>query len=344
MKKIISLILAFAVVFSIITVTKNVKAATSAPIATPTSLEIQLSGNLGSMNGLDGYFVDAIYDENAIQKIIDDNNLPESNFDIYFYPTGSTLTDNSQDKIFDINYGDLDFGTYIMNPSQWNYNTPYTMDVYYRINNDDNNAPYVKLDNYTATITLQNSLSADNFLDIQNNWSYDYVKWAIEQGLMNGISDQIFQPDGTLTRGMLVTILYRYEGEPIAANLTENFTDVTPPVYYYNAVAWCNANGIVSGYGDNTFKPDQNITREELATIIDRYCAYKNKSLVNNGGNLSNMFSDTKQISGWAYSAVDNLAANNIINGMGDGTFNPKGTATRAQVAKIMKTVADYLE
>lgn len=174
------------------------------------------------------------------------------------------------------------------------------------------------------------------FTDVPANaWFADAVKFVVEKGLMNGISATEFGPEITTTRGMIVTILYRMAGSP-AVSTAATFSDVKANMYYSNAVAWGSANGIVKGYTDNTFKPDQIITREELAAMLYRYVQF-------NGGGFTGAWyfpltaKDADSISEYADEAIHWCVMNGLISGFEDGTLRPQGNATRAQVAAIIQ-------
>ena len=170
------------------------------------------------------------------------------------------------------------------------------------------------------------------FVDVNpKEWYHPYVDYAVEHGLFGGTSANTFEPETAMTRAMLVTVLWRYEGEPEAGENT--FSDVPNGQWYTNAVAWAAENGIVGGVGNNRFDPDGEITREQMATILFRY-AEKKEIDTSKRGSL-NIFSDEKQLSAYAKDAVQWAVAEQIINGS-DGKLLPQGSATRAQVATIL--------
>lgn len=174
---------------------------------------------------------------------------------------------------------------------------------------------------------------AAQFTDVNlEAWYHEAVDYVLTAGLMNGMSDTIFAPDSQLTRGMLVTVLYRLEGEPAVAGTA--FADVAADAYYAKAVTWASANGIVKGYGGDVFGPEDDITREQLATILCRYAAYKGCD-VSGRADLSG-FTDAAQISDYAAETLAWANAAGLINGMGDKTLAPQSGATRAQVAAIL--------
>ena len=170
------------------------------------------------------------------------------------------------------------------------------------------------------------------FADVETNaWYVEAVQYAVEKGLMNGVGGGKFDPEGTMTRAMLVTVLWRYEGKPEAG--ANPFTDVPDGTWYTDAVAWAAENGIVGGIGNNKFDPEGSITREQMATILFRYAQKKGVD-TSKRGELSG-FPDSGAVSSWAKDAVQWTVAEKIINGS-DGKLLPQGNATRAQVAAIL--------
>ena len=162
-------------------------------------------------------------------------------------------------------------------------------------------------------------------------WYYDAVEYAVKNGLMNGVGKDKFEPEETMTRAMLVTVLWRYEDEPAAPANT--FSDVKAGTWYSDAVSWASANGVVNGVGNNKFDPEGNITREQMATILYRYCADKGID-TSKQGSLSG-FPDAGKVSSYAKTALQWTVAEGIIGGS-DGKLLPQGNATRAQVATIL--------
>ena len=137
----------------------------------------------------------------------------------------------------------------------------------------------------------------------------------------------------TTTRGMIVTLLYRPENEPAVSGAIA-FEDVAAGEYYYDAVSWAGANSIVNGYDEDTFGPNNAITREQMATILYRYCQYKGYD-VTATGDLS-QFTDSNETADWAKTALVWAVEHGLMEGNGDGTINPAGTATRAEVAQML--------
>lgn len=172
-----------------------------------------------------------------------------------------------------------------------------------------------------------------------NAWYFEYVKAAMEAGLMNGISDTEFAPNATLTRGMFVTVLHRIEKEAKAENGTE-FTDVPKDAYYANAVKWAAESGIVLGVSDTEFAPNAEVTREQMAAIIARYAEYKNLKAVEKEDAT---YADEDQIAEYAKEAVQVANKLGILIGNEDGSFAPKKNATRAEAATLFVRLLDLL-
>lgn len=192
-----------------------------------------------------------------------------------------------------------------------------------------------------SAVTVTGSFKAETpapaalpFTDVKSgNWFYDAVKYAYEQGLMTGTSATTFAPNGTMNRAMIVTVLYRLENSPAVTGASK-FTDVPAGQWYSDAVAWAAANKIVNGYDETTFGPMNAVTREQMAAILFRYEQVKGLENVTLEENL-NRFPDQNKISAYAIPALQWAVGQKIINGNADGTLDPTGTATRAQVAQI---------
>lgn len=182
----------------------------------------------------------------------------------------------------------------------------------------------------------------------QGSWFYDAVEYVVRRGLFNGTAPNKFEPDSSMTRAMVVTVLWRYEGSPYAQS--SNFSDVPDGSWYDQAVSWAAYNGVVNGVGNNKFDPDARVTREQLATIIYRYCK-QNRIDTFDRMDLS-AFPDGGSVSDWSRDALSWSAAVGLIGGMADVAggplyLKPTGNATRAQVATILmrfiENVADDL-
>lgn len=168
-----------------------------------------------------------------------------------------------------------------------------------------------------------------------SDWYYADVTYAVENGLFSGKTETAFAPNDHLTRAMLVTVLYRAEGEP-AINSSIPFSDVGTSSYYANAVSWAKQNGIVNGVTENEFAPDANITREQIAAILNRYAAYKayDVSVGENTNILS--YADFNQISEYAISSIQYAVGSGLMKGKTETTLNPQDNATRAEAAAIL--------
>ncbi len=166
-----------------------------------------------------------------------------------------------------------------------------------------------------------------------SDWFYDSVRFVFEKGLMSGISTRMFSPQMNTDRGMIVTILWRLEGSPRASG-NSHFADVSENAYYGQAVKWAVENGIVMGYGDGFFGPDDSVTREQLASILYRYAAYR-KYDMSAAGSLSD-FKDAALVSGWARKQMQWAVTKGLISGRDNGTLDAGGLATRAEAAAIL--------
>ena len=166
----------------------------------------------------------------------------------------------------------------------------------------------------------------------ENDWFYNAVKYTYCNKIMSGLNGNTFSPNTKVTRGMLVTILYNLEGHPSITG-TSKFADVqNKNIYFYNAVVWASNNNVVSGYANGKFGPDDNITREQLATILYNYCRYKGKYKTVYAD--YSKFTDSNKISSFAKWGMNWAVGNKIVNGS-NGKLNPQGTATRAEAAMI---------
>ena len=173
------------------------------------------------------------------------------------------------------------------------------------------------------------------FKDVSTTaWYYSAVNYAYLNKLLNGTSTDTFTPDGVLTRGMAVTVLYRLSDSPTVAD-KQVFTDVANGQWYANAVNWAADSDIVAGVGDNKFAPQLNITREQLATILYRYA--KMMKYDETGSVDLSKYTDAASVSSWAAEAVQWAVANGLISGTSETTLSPNTTATRAQFAAIMQ-------
>ena len=166
-----------------------------------------------------------------------------------------------------------------------------------------------------------------------SDWYYDAVTYVTENGLMNGVGDDSFAPTTNITRGMMVTILYRLDGSP-AVSASSTFADVAADAYYSDAVAWASANGIVNGTSDTTFDPTANITREQLAAMLYRYAQFKGYDV--SASEALTGYTDADSVSDYAVSAMQWAVGAGLVNGRTATTIAPQGTASRAEAAAML--------
>ena len=191
-----------------------------------------------------------------------------------------------------------------------------------------------------------NGCPSKAYVDVpdESNWAHVGIDFVLKAGLFYGTSETTFDPDATMTRAMLVTVLYRLEGKP-ETNAENPFKDIADGMWYTDAVVWAAENGIVLGVEENIFDPDGKITREQMATILYRYTKFKGLPL--NDGDYAEEYPDIDKVSPYAEEAMRWANAEGLINGMRDGetvTLAPQGDATRAQVATIfMRYVQNVL-
>ena len=172
------------------------------------------------------------------------------------------------------------------------------------------------------------------FADVKaDDWFYEAVKYVYDNKLMDGTSSTTFAPLMTTNRAMIVTILWRQAGSPVV-DYAMNFTDVEDGVWYTEAVRWAAAEGVVKGYSDTVFAPNDTVTREQLAVILYRYAEYKEYD-VSAKGDLTT-FSDGANTSSWATQAMEWAVGSKLLSGKDGGKLDPTGTATRAEVATIL--------
>jgi len=182
---------------------------------------------------------------------------------------------------------------------------------------------------------------AKDFTDVDlDAWYHLNIDYVLEKGLFKGTSETNFSPDMPLTRAMLVTVLYRAEGEP-AVNRSIPFGDVDMGAYYGNAVSWAKQNGIVKGVSETEFAPDDNITREQIAAIMHRYAQYKGYDV--SVGESTNILSydDFDSISEYAIAAMQYACGSGLIKGKSESTLNPLDNATRAEIAAMLHRFAE---
>ena len=170
----------------------------------------------------------------------------------------------------------------------------------------------------------------------EGDWFYEGVKFVHQNGLFNGTAADTFSPNAPMTRGMLVTVLWRLDGKT-APKAASAFTDVDAKAYYADAIAWAAENSVVNGIGGNKFDPEGEVTREQIAAILSRYAESKGVDTSKRAELAS--FPDADKVSAYAKDAMAWAVENGLVNGIKNGsetTLAPQGTATRAQVAAIL--------
>ena len=180
------------------------------------------------------------------------------------------------------------------------------------------------------------------FMDVpdESNWAHKGIDYAVSHGLFAGTSDNTFSPDDSMTRAMMVTVLWRFAGKPTASG-TNPFRDVPTNAYYYEPVLWAAANGVVSGVSADRFDPNGKITREQIAAIMYRYTDKQGYD-TSEQADLS-VFPDANKVSGYAVTPIAWANKAGLINGdsvNGVSYIKPKDNATRAQVAAILMRYA----
>ena len=190
---------------------------------------------------------------------------------------------------------------------------------------------------YTYTV-----LKGTGFRDVSKNvWYYNSVKYCYDNGIIMGTTEETFSPNNNLTRGNLVTILWRMEGSPkVSGSLS--FPDVKETDYFYEAVKWAEKTGVVHGYDTGKFGPNNNISREQLATILNNYAKYKKKD-TKAQADLTK-FTDNKKISSYAREGVAWAVAKKVMSGKVNGTMvDPQGMASRAEAAAMIQNYCNYV-
>ena len=194
----------------------------------------------------------------------------------------------------------------------------------------------------TKNMTVYAGWRADENLDIvvnpftdvsEKDWFYNDAMFVYKNGLMLGTSKTLFSPHGTVTRGMMATILWRMEGS-LAPKDENSFTDVEAGMWYADAITWTTANGIFAGYSKDKFGPDDPVTREQLTAIFYRYADYKGYKLTVTE-NLDK-FEDADKITDYAKMVMQWAVGNGLIKGKSENLLDPQGTATRAEIAAML--------
>ena len=181
------------------------------------------------------------------------------------------------------------------------------------------------------------------FTDLKaGDWFYDHVRYVSDSGLMKGTGSTLFSPNARLNRGMLVTILYRLDGQK-AINKPAGFNDVKEGMYYTDAVSWGEAKSIVKGYGDGAFKPEQTVTRQEIATVLLRYANFVGKG-AGSEADTALGFDDAARVGDWAKEGVAFCVKNKIMEGRPGNILDPTAFATRAEFATMLHRFAELVK
>ena len=283
----------------------------------------------------------AVYTINVMKKSSSGGGSPS-----YYFVTFDTNDGEDMDKLLKVEYSEISLEDYVPEKEGYKFVGWYAdedltkkIDEVYLTQDTTVYAKWEKIEeevseepDETEEIKEPETIS---FLDVkESDWFYEAVSYAVENGLMSGMSEDIFAPNTPLTREMLAVILWNLEGNP-TPNEVAPFLDVTSDKYYANAIAWANENGIVAGYGD-TFGVGDSITREQFAVMLYNYAQYQGYDVsVGEDTNILS-YTDAFDISNYAYPAMQWACGAGIINGMGDGTLAPQGQTTRAETATIL--------
>ena len=173
-----------------------------------------------------------------------------------------------------------------------------------------------------------------SFADIGGRWSESNILFAAQREIFKGTGSGIFEPEGAMSRTMVIAVLYRLAGSPSVSG-TASYTDVESGSWYHDAVLWGEEKGIVKGYGDGVFGVSDVITREQLCAMLTRFCDCMNYSLP--PVVESEAFTDADSISDWAYEAVDYCKTRGLVNGVPGGAFAPLETCTREECCAVME-------
>ena len=179
----------------------------------------------------------------------------------------------------------------------------------------------------------------ERYVDVEDGfWAAPYIWRLSELGIVNGVEEHRFAPQAIVTRGSFVTILGRLYGVDSESYAGDPFIDVSPADWYGPYVAWAAEYGVTNGYEDGSFHPGENISREQMAVMLHRYISV---SEINLQTESRESFSDEDSISDWALKAVNSLRDMGLMNGRGENRFEPKGTATRAEICAVVYRLAE---
>ena len=177
-----------------------------------------------------------------------------------------------------------------------------------------------------------------------DKWYYDAMDWAYRNGILNGTAPYTMNPDGTLTRGMLVTLLYRFSGAALDANWerTNTFADVDQAKYYAEAIEWAYRNQIVDGYGPTSFGPNDVVTRQQMCKIVASFLTWMDTPL-HSGESCEGQFGDYSSVAPWAQESVNAMVSAGLIKG-DDGNLNPNNGTSRAQFCVVLSRIVTYVD
>ena len=183
--------------------------------------------------------------------------------------------------------------------------------------------------------------SDKKFTDITGHWAENDIYECTDDGLFNGVSDTLFDPEGTVTRAMAVTVLGRFSKDA-SENFSTVFNDISADKYYADYVSWGAKNSIVKGISETEFAPDNFVTREQISSMIVRYLRYKGVQLPNESADIKN-HADYDMISDYAKEDMAICCEIGLIKGHDSGLIDPKGNLTRAQLASVMARLSDLI-
>ena len=197
---------------------------------------------------------------------------------------------------------------------------------------------------FLAVAFVANYFTCNAFTDVpEHEWYAESIEYVFEKGLMNGTGGDLFEPESKVTRGMIVTILYRFEGSPETV-LEPEYTDVSTKDYFYKPIAWASENELVNGYNEAIFGPNDSITREQFATILYRYIVGKVDMKYVEYENVLRKYFDAQSVSNYAKEAMAVANEYGIIKGVTETHLEPQGYATRAQTATIFMRLNKIME
>ena len=285
----------------------------------------------------------ATFDELKLVKALTPKNVTSSKLGSYYIQfnkvTGGTLYDyyksalnneewSRRDKFyFDADDEQYELGDVFFLPKSNVKSAEITYTLY-----RESGKSYVEVDTGKITFKVEQSKVTTTFTDIPANvnaWAGEAIEYMAKQGYVTGTGAKTFSPNTNMSRGMLVTVLYRMAGEPSVSGIANPFKDVVKGAYYYNAVLWAYSKGIVTGKGAGKFAPNDNVSRQEIAAFIYRYAGKPTAT-----GSLLG-FNDYKSVSAYATDAMKWATRNEVITGIG-GKLVPNAAATRAQVATML--------